>query len=372
MTSSNCFSITETTAPAWFTSLNHLEWTAPVSNWLGHEDVKDPNHSTHGTHARIIDAWNGMLADESRRTIAMLGNGGHNDYHGNEVYSCDLSLDSPMWIRRRDMTPKEATSGNHYAWSDGSKVSNHTANAQIAVNGQWYVLGIYATNFSGGSNDRRCWRYDPVENEWDDWGDIGTVTNSGGHLCGMYDPATGYLLLASGYGTAYVTLDGTFVEQNTNQVAAAALCGGVDTINGIQLNVHLSQGDTTRYRWRHLGSSGSRTSVMNTIDGSGVSGPVPPDHRWAIHYHEPSQAFLTWSGDGRSLLKLTPTVEDGDYTGLAWSEVTATGVEPLLGDSKMYNKIQLIRNMGNGDSALIATSRYAFPDTYVCRIVGGI
>ena len=47
------------------------------------------------------------------------------------------------------------------------------------------------------------------------------------------------------------------------------------------------------------------------------------------------------------------------------SGVSIPGTGPVAG---MYNKIQMIDDMGNGDSALVIVPTYSNPDLFVVRI----
>ncbi len=150
-----CTTQNQTGAPAWFLEQRHERWTTPVSNWLGASDVKDPlattapNSGTTG-HAAIITAWTGMGADQTRKMIWMAGNGGHADYAGNEVYSCDLNVDSPAWIRRRNASP--APSNNQQVWTkwaDATPPADHSGMHQVAAEGRWFRLSPEAPNWLG-------------------------------------------------------------------------------------------------------------------------------------------------------------------------------------------------------------------------------
>jgi hypothetical protein len=363
-------------APSWFTNLGHLEWAAPVANWLGAEGVKQPG--SFGRHAAIIDDWNGMLADQTRRMIAMCANGGHNGWYGNEVYSCDLTAESPVWVRRRDASPNATPiSGSWIKWDfDGGDhriAPPHTNNAQVSANGRWFILGMSGTCYLGGSPQNYCWEYDPTRNDWIDLGRVGGPNGGNFGTTAMYWPDGGdggWLIRASNDSLVVTTLnDPTNVIVQQGGSGNNVLMADVDTVNR---NLLLYDQQAGSFYWYDLDGDLSKSGRV-TIAADSVPGPTPLDRRWAIHYHAPSQAFLTWSGNGHDLLKLTPTVDGGgNYIGLEWSAVAGTGVQPVLGDSKMYNKIQLIRDMGNGDSALVVVPRYGNPDVYVCRIAGGV
>lgn len=366
--------------PEWFSRLSHLEWTAPVTNWLGADGVRDPLAdigNALGGHQGIINAWTGMLADDARRTIAMLANGGHNDYAGNEVYSCDLGAEEPKWARRREATPSEGSTGSWYQWSDGTPGPTHTNNAQIAANGRWFLLGMTASCFLGFSDERWCWEYDPERNVWTKLGSSIGPTSSSFGTCSMFypnGPDGGLLIRASHDYTAYQALNspGELYELGGGTPGNGdALMGCVDTTHDVMLTWQ-KLGDNN-YRWRKLVTSAERTSSSRVLTATGT----PPSFKTAqIHWHEPSKAFLTWAGSGsQNLKKLTPTVDgDGNYIALEWSDVVGYGAATpsWSANDLMYNKINMIKDMGNGDAAFIVVPRYGNPDTYVMRIAGPV
>lgn len=370
-------------APAWFTSLANKEWGTPVTNWLGSSGVKDPladSTNQGGGHKNIIDAWTGMLADQDNKMIALLANGGHSDYWGNEVYSCDLSQESPAWTRRRDATAKEGSSGDVYVWSDGRPAPTHTNNSLIAAEGRWFMLGMTAGPYNGSSNERYQWEYDHVTDDWVLHSSTVGIASTGFGLVAMYWPAGRLLIKASQDYTYFFSVDdpSTIVESaNGTPGNGGKMCGGVDTTNDIMLT--WQSAGSNNYRWRKLATSGDRTANSSILTASGT----PPSFETAqFHWHAPSGAFLTWAGTGsRSLMKLTPTVDgSGNYTALAWSTVSGfTGAIPTwTTNNLMYSKINFIEDMGNGDSAMVLVPRYATDfasggrDVFVCRLTGGI
>lgn len=114
----------------------------------------------------IVIAWNGTCVDPQTSTIYLLGCGGHEDYAGNEVYSLDLEVDSPVWTLRRNATTSGLNSGDYYA--DGRPSSTHTYHTQV------FVPEINrAIRFGSGANwgtavaNSFIDRFDPSSNDWD-------------------------------------------------------------------------------------------------------------------------------------------------------------------------------------------------------------
>lgn len=356
--------------PGWFASLGNLEATAPVSNWLGASGVKDPRAGSLGNHEGIIVAWTGMGLDQDSKTAFMLHNGGHSDYFGNEVYSVDLSADVPAWVRRRDASTATG-SGNISKFSDGRPCSDHTANLYVAAEGRWFTPGMNSTNYNGFGHRNQWWEYNTAA---EDYIDLGTNHYGAGASFGtaIYDKNARHVITIHDNNATpsitFTSLDAMrsthSVENNSPLNVAQSPMAAVDTTNKILL---LRAG--SYYRWLKIDTDANRRGSLNTVSVSGSA----PDSRHQIYWHEASQAFITWGG-GNNIRKLTPTVSGGNYTSMTWSNVSVGGTSmPSSGPpAGMYDKINLLQDMGNGDSALVIVPRYGNPDTYLIRIVGSV
>lgn len=381
MAVSNTFSVSinNPTVPVWFSNLAHKQWSSPVTNWLGATGVKDPGAGL-GTHAGIITEWTGMLADQDDKTIAMLGNGGHNSYYGNEVYSCNLRASAPAWSRIKNAdTP--TGSGDLAKWSNGQPASDHTGNIPIAANQRWFKLGMNSTNYLGFAHGNQWWEYDRTNNTYIDRGS----THQGlGGIWGLtcWDPQDQQLIVirpdatsGSQYGVEWVNISdlSTAVTSTRWINIADGPAGGVDTTNHT-LVLRFDRGNPTGLDVHTLSLASNTTKQANwtRITSTGTQ----PPKTYQMHWHAPSGAWLTWDG-GQGIYKLTPTVSGGVYTAAVWSRVTTgfTGVTvaaDATGSNKMYSKINMIQNMGDGTSAFVVVPRYGNPDVYVCRLTGAV
>jgi hypothetical protein len=377
-------------APAWFTSLADLAWIAPASNWLGASGVVDPlanstNQGMEGPSA-IINDWTGMLCDQTRNTVALLANGGHAGYYGNEVYALDLRAAAPAWVRRRDASVNSGGT-NIAAFSDGRPCSDHSGMTPVGANGRWLRCGMGGTNYVGYAHQSQWWEYCPfsgtnaagastISGQADDWVNLGNGFpdyNGGTATCtGMYDPVNNQIIVVHGgwkavSATYYSLPNLTLTASNTNGLQCNNVMAAVDTTN----KIILARSDTSGYFWLNYGTN--RTGAWSSLSASGGDSGAS-----AYWWHAPSQAFLTWSTTGPNILKLKPAVSSGAYTGLTISTVTVTGgvAVPAKSGSMsggMYGKVQLVNNMGNGQSAMVIVSQYGNPDTYVLKIpVAGV
>ena len=357
--------------PAWFSALSHKQWATPVSNWLGASGViPSPLPGGNTGHLSVVGAWCGMGVDPTRKTLFMLHNGGHNDYYGNEVYSCDLSLSSPVWVRRRD--PSTPTgSGNISSFADGTPCSDHTTNLHVSAEGRWFTPGMSSTNYVGSANYNQWWEYLPTTDAWVNLGS--SHAGNGLSVAGLalWDSVDRQILVFHNNNTSpsveFQSIDdmsGSAALTNTQPLATGGgMMGSIDTTNRIVL----IRWNSTYY-YLKLTNNTTKQAAWSSVS---VSGTEPPN-TYQMHWHAPSGAFLSWDGSS-GISKLTPTVSGGNYTSAVWSTVSGfTGSAPSSSSTLMYNKINIISDMGDGSAAFIVVPRYGNPDTYVCRITGAV
>ena len=363
--------------PAWFTALNNKQWAAPVTNTI--QSVLDPlaNTTNRGDAgpAAIVTAWTGAVADQNLKTIALLGNGGHRDYAGNEVYSVALNVASPAWVRRRDASvcdPKAGNENNVIArWSvDGRPSSDHTANYCVAGNGKWYKLGLGSPNWAGDGDGRYWFTFSPTTNDYTFVGSSFPADAYSLSACAVFDAANNRVIKCAPNtnGVKFYNADTlAFVGQASAYLNSSGISANIDSTNGILLVRAYAE---NRYYAVKL-SDFSHVIVP-------VTGTQPSDVNIRWHWHAPSNAFITWDG-AQGLLKLTPTVSGGQYTGAAWSSVAGGGGVTLPSNMTaalsggMYSKVQLINDMGDGTAALVIVPRWSsVSDVFVMRLTGAV
>jgi hypothetical protein len=364
-------------APSWFTALGHKQWASPVTNTI--QSVLDPLATTTNVGAAagpsgIISAYTGAVCDQSLKTVALLGNGGHDDYWGNEVYSVNLGASSPAWTRRRNATanPKSgAPSLTYPQLADGRPCSDHTGDYCVAANGKWFKCGLGSSNFNGDVKENYWWSFDPVSNDYTFLGSSYPTGVAGAISSGTaYDPTRNQIIKAlAGHGTSSLrvySLDGVQVASGASNYNEGSVTAAFDYTNDVIL-VLSTNPRTQCHAFKRS------TMAMTTITHTGAP---PSDATAKVWWHAPSNAFITWDG-AQGLKKLTPTVVNGAYTALAWSSVAGNGgaappSSGLLG-SLMYSKISLINDMGNGNAALVIVPRWsAVSDVWVMRLTGAV
>lgn len=72
-----------------------------------------------------LNCWNGLSIDTRTSTVWAVANGGHDDYHGNEVNRISLEVDAPAWIEVYRSSSGFSRPSNTPRYSDGTPPSIH-------------------------------------------------------------------------------------------------------------------------------------------------------------------------------------------------------------------------------------------------------
>ena len=254
----------------WLTALSLNTWAQIGSNTANDVDPKD-DPAINGSHpsspawangydlTNVADQWNGGALDDTNG-VFWTGGGGHAGYYGNELYSVDLEVNNPAWIRRgypSGSIQKPCASfttgltASDSLMVDGRPAPVHTYNLFTAINNGDVALagggfGALGTNtgwgykFSNSLNDwvtatplnvwyqsYSCACYDPVRDrlwlfdyQYLQWIDLATGNTTvcfntetgaiGADSKMIYDPIRDIFVVflgiqaSSGYGSAYV------------------------------------------------------------------------------------------------------------------------------------------------------------------------
>lgn len=354
------------TAPAWFAALANKQSIQPALNTIASQAPSPLPTGTSG-HASVIHAWNGMAGDSVRKKLWMLGNGGHSDYAGNEVYEWDFA--TRLWTRRRD--PSASITGNNTKYPDGRPSSDHSASTHVCAEGRLFRLGMCSVYSSGFENGHQWWEYSPdagsvagrstisgAAHDWIDLGNGHSRNKDAVNGLAIFDPSERRLIKIYGDnivtpGIEWFDLDGALTTPvATNgawQAYSGTPCAAVDTTNGILL---IKGGSSSTHYWVRLSAKGT----LNSISPTGT----PPGNAWAIYWWAPWNCFVTWDGAG-NILKGIPVVSGGGYQSFSWTTTPiSSGPIPSIesGLAGMYNKINLV-DMGDGTAALCILSRYS-------------
>jgi hypothetical protein len=102
--------------------------------------------ATGGYPAGKQDAWCGWHGDTRSGKVYSVGQGGHNDYHGNEVNVIDLAQNVPAWSQLVAPTSGANVTSNQDYYADGKPCSIHGYHTAVMIESLNRAL-----RFPGGS-----------------------------------------------------------------------------------------------------------------------------------------------------------------------------------------------------------------------------
>jgi hypothetical protein len=112
--------------PSWRVGLAQFEWSELAGTAMANFPPSvDPGRDSGGPAAKL-DAWCGLAIDTRDSTVWSLANGGHDDYHGNEVMKFTLGADEPEWIEVLESSSGFTIPSDSAYYSDGRPASTHT------------------------------------------------------------------------------------------------------------------------------------------------------------------------------------------------------------------------------------------------------
>lgn len=167
----------------WLTALTLNTWAQIGSNTANNVDPNadaaiNPNHPSAAPWRNgydltyVANQWNGGALDDTNG-VFWTGGGGHVGYYGNELYSVDLEVNNPAWIRRgypsgsiqkpnSDFTTL-SLSGSKLP--DGRPAPVHNYNLFTAVSNGDVVIAAGGYN-ANGENTGWGYRFDSTTNDW--------------------------------------------------------------------------------------------------------------------------------------------------------------------------------------------------------------
>jgi hypothetical protein len=386
--------------PSWFESQADNTWAAVATNTVANVFDGSPDNG-------VMTAWTGGSVAQERGELILCANGGHGDYNGNEAYAIQIRSETPTWVRLWDkFSGATATGGstvsngpaNH---SDSSPRSTHSWSHQTYGNGRIWKVQTGMSNGPDGDGKQSTAVY-----SWDRESIVGAVPMSGESgpwtYHGLGVPAYGP---SDGWGST-IDWQSSCTNYDKDTKTVWSLCTftvknprypffSVDTVTGAITTYPSANNDSfpvDQWLKQAIGAivdgywiiiapnySGGRVLVLDLSNPNGgftFKSPTGSPNAYVTGggpgcvYHEASNALLvhhhSW---GLNIRKLSIPADkiSGTYT---WSEVAMGGTVPgpFAADFQgYYTKFNMIENMGNGQSALVAVSDVT-GQTYVCKL----
>jgi chitodextrinase len=367
-------------APAWWAALPDKTWTAIGGSASDGgtptlEGVRPAGVGT-STIRYVMESWNGATINQDRKELTLASNGGHENYDGNEVYVFKFNQATPAWYRMTDPS-SAATDGTESNGRkvDGTPLSTHSyANHAYGMNGKIYLC-MMGSNWRSGAGSNRVWAWDRNNfsantgtRGWIDLGFAGTGSTVDDGFAD-YDPITnrvwfgqrresgtkqfGYVNCADDTVTALTVAMGSFSPSG----GTGAYSIGRVIYRGAE-SVFLCFGDAAR---RTINCQSPTALSTPTFTGT-----LPAAYDGLV-FDAAHNQLIAWRASTSDLLvaDLPTNLLTGTYN---WQIVTATGGNPGAAlTNGTYGRFNIIRDMGDGRSALVLVNGAASP-VYVYKI----
>jgi hypothetical protein len=364
-------------APTWFTSASDSTWGTIAS--AGTISSVKPSVNPGGTDFTgngALKAWNGAVIDTTRQELQIGGQGGHNDYYGNEVYVLPLNTATPAWQRVSDPRYSFGTAGDEM--DDGSPRAVHSE-SQISYdpNTDKYILTAMPFSSPYGNSSRRMFAFSRTTNSWTS---LGAPSPSGSFATGSldsfgascYDSTTQCVWVVQ--TTSWDGVSKYNPATNTHTIYSTGLLNSGYSVSAalsaskrcmIVLNGSVNGYDGS-FKWLDLTTPTAGWRSPAAVTGTPASGRAS-----SIVWHETSGAFIAWKGTGSGLVKLVPpsNLVTGTWQ---WVDVTPSGsntVTPTTGQSNgTYGRFNIISNLGGSGRDCLVLLNDATQATYVYKL----
>jgi hypothetical protein len=142
----------------------------------------------------VIAAWSGAAADIDDNHLYIWG-GGHDDYHGNEVYALDLS--ALRMKRLNEPSPASTILACDDQYTDGLPSSRHTYDALTFLPGEKALFAFGGSKAKCGFMANDTWTFSPASLTWTSRKQGGPPSGSPGVMAD-FDAASKRVLLHDG------------------------------------------------------------------------------------------------------------------------------------------------------------------------------
>ncbi len=365
-------------APSWWTSAAEGDWrVVPTENTAQDVGMVNP----------AFRAFTGMGFDQGRLEMTHTCSGGHTDSSNNGVWALQLNRETPRWIQlvepSTNINGSDVGNSTDASYPDGNPRSVHQWNAAgFPIGDTIWLPGMFG-QYVNGSFGTQVWGLDrsaitsppvtPTAAPWTYYGrgfdgSLGSARYEANSAA--YDPDTGLLWVNannSPLGTlpyySIDTADGTITGYPSHGSRWPA--PGSDTLRqGASTIVdgywfHFSANSAAIY-CVDLSNPSSATTTTPSTTGSRPSLSV-----LGAHYHAPNRTIYFYKrAFGATIYTLTlgADIANGPH---AWGSISNSTTPAADGNPGEYSHCQYIRDMGDGQGALIYVgSRSTAPYIY--------
>lgn len=285
-----------------------------------------------------VDAWTSFSADPRNSRIWSCGNGGHQDYAGNEGNYFELETNAPFWVEARAPTANGLYVIDTRYYADGRPTAVHTYNGHLLSTQGNRVMKMGGAWWGGGGETTQCDSFNLSTNDWDAAGTLpdqpSGLTGGGVGICayGM-DPRNGDVY-TFGFRNIYKLAHGA-----GSWTLLRTLTGGGYAYRSV------AAWDSTRNRFFWVGGNAgfelahhtydpdTDTYTAQTLTGAEASAVANAD-QWGMVYVPPMDAFLLRSPSAGG------TVYKVDASTFECTQFATTGGSgiPATNSSQVYGK----------------------------------
>lgn len=240
----------------------------------------------YGNPRYLVEAWSGGAVDSKRSRLIVWG-GGHNDYHGNELYALDLTTRK---VRRlTDPSPIGSTSDCSSILPDGKPTSRHTYGgiAYIVHADRLFAFGGSLASCGYLSSD--TWTFDFATSRWHAMKPSGSIPRADPGVMAAYDPETKKVYLKDNANLYSYSLENdNYTLLSSNQNVDYHLSGALDTKR--RKFVMIGQGSVHVIDLK----TGSMTDVKTTGDSAIINAASP-----GLAYDPIGDRMVAWHGGNK-------------------------------------------------------------------------
>lgn len=411
-------------APAWFVNMKNQTWAAIAggsgygASYQNGSRIYDVAHAlgidmsyvgNEGPPA-IIDDWTGGCANQTAREVYLPAQGGHSGYFNTDIWALNLGADVPAWQRIWAVSPASVEGSElgynppSFGNADGSPRTMHGWFHVFCDNkGRLWLTGIDAN--PSGSWGTNCYSIDrnDLSAGWMYHGRLypsipgGSPGSSFGWQAGAgaFDPNAGTR------GQIWKRADFYVAKGVVSLDCATAVAAGQQSAStGPQTpgTAYYDNRDVTgaapapsvitpdRHWIQLLGAGTPSIEVMDLANPDNLFTKINPSGSATVPegsgavWHAASNAVLVYSVPGASgapsptIHKLALNGSNPVTASYAWSAVANDASNSVTPSSDrgsqmqgIYSKLQIINDMGNGQSALVVMCGYAGP-TFVYKL----
>jgi hypothetical protein len=361
--------------PDYWPDLADSTWLAVSNNNL--EDVR-PSGVGASTIANVMVSWNGATLHQTLKRLILWDCGGHGNYSGNEGYEFDLF--TGLWGRFSDPSAAAASGGvaSNGIKTDGSAISTHTYQNLAYANGMIYLCMLGSTS-PDGDGSLRMFRMDRASADLPATGtrgyiDLGFSPTSGTVKDGFadFDPITNKVW----YGQRRQSTGGSnsqfgSIDMDDTVTAYALAVGSIGSISSYSAGVCIYRGSTSALLC--YGDTAIRTLNLQSpaLAAPVFTGSTPEgDARHGVVYEANNEQLIALNPDGSGNLRVCNAPSDLYGGTFDWFDFDAAGSIDTLQPNGTYNRFNIVRDMGDGRSALVLANSTSTP-VYVLKIPSG-